>query len=153
GLQGGPRPVRRQLHRHGVQRAEADRAGLRVRAGDEEARAAAAVPVSAEAAEKAEAAGALRPPWAVTSAVQQLHCFRAVLRQQVAQRAAGLVVERVAERRLADPIDAEVAERGAHLAPRGERPGPAPEEDAERAHRPLRCVATLVRVAEARPPA
>ena len=38
--------VRRQLHRHGVQRAEADRAGVRVRAGDEEARAAAAVSVT-----------------------------------------------------------------------------------------------------------
>ena len=38
--------VRRQLHRHGLQRAEADRAGVCVRAGDEETRAAAAVPVS-----------------------------------------------------------------------------------------------------------
>ncbi len=40
GLRREARAVRRQLHRHGVQRAAADRAGLRLRAGDEEARAA-----------------------------------------------------------------------------------------------------------------
>ena len=41
GFDAKPAPVRRELHRHGVQRAAADRARLRVRAGDEEARAAA----------------------------------------------------------------------------------------------------------------
>ena len=40
GFDAKPAPDRRELHRHGVQRAEADRAGVRVRAGDEEARAA-----------------------------------------------------------------------------------------------------------------
>ena len=47
---GGLRPeagaVQRELHRNGVQRAEADRAGVRVRAGDEEADRAAAVSVT-----------------------------------------------------------------------------------------------------------
>ena len=40
GFTPGARAVRRELHRHGVQRAAADRAGLRFRAGDEEAGAA-----------------------------------------------------------------------------------------------------------------
>ena len=38
--------LRRQLHRHGVQRAAADRAGVRVRAGDEEAAAAGPCPMN-----------------------------------------------------------------------------------------------------------
>ena len=47
GLQGEAGAVRRRLHRRAVQRAEADRAGLRLRAGDEEARAAAIDAVTA----------------------------------------------------------------------------------------------------------
>ena len=41
------RAVRRELHRHGVQRAAPDRTGLRLRAGHEEAGPAARVPVTA----------------------------------------------------------------------------------------------------------
>src|SRR5437868_15476731 len=39
-------PVRRQLLRHGVQRAEADRARIRLRAGDQEAHTSTALPVT-----------------------------------------------------------------------------------------------------------
>ena len=49
GLRREAGPVRRQLHRDGVQRTEADRARVCVRAGDEEARSAAAVSVIAVA--------------------------------------------------------------------------------------------------------
>ena len=47
GIRAEARAVRRQLHGNGVQRAEADRDGVRVRAGDEEARRAAVVSVGA----------------------------------------------------------------------------------------------------------
>src|SRR6185503_17605037 len=62
GLSGGLRAeagaVQRELYGNGVQRAEADRARLRVRAGDEEARTAALVSVSERPSENEMASNA-----------------------------------------------------------------------------------------------
>ena len=73
---------------------------------------------------------------------------RPVLREHVSQRAARLVFESFADAGRLDPIEAEVAEAGAHLAPRGQRPRLSPEEHAERTHRPLGRLAFLIRVTD-----
>ena len=57
GFDAKPAPFGVELHRHGVQRAAADRAGLRVRAGDEEARAAAVHAVTGEAGRDGQQSG------------------------------------------------------------------------------------------------
>src|SRR5436190_20463017 len=77
-------------------------------------------------------------------AIEQLHRFRAVLREQVAQRPARLLLEPIEQRRLADAVEPEIPEADAHLAPRRERPRLAPEEHAERPHGALRCLAAFI---------
>src|SRR5437016_4146225 len=67
--------------------------------------------------------------------VQQSDDVRPILSQHVPERTARLITERLVERRRRrHAIQAEIAKVRAQLAPRGERPHAAPEEDAERAH-------------------
>ncbi len=145
GLQREAVALRRQLHGHGVQRAEADRARIRVRAGDEEAPRAAAVSVATQDVTVEPAFSAVKR---AISSIEKFHRVGTVLREQISQRTARFVLEPIEQCRVADAIEAEIPEGNAHLAPRRERPRASPEEHAERPHRPLGRIAALARVAK-----